>query len=245
MQRILAVVVQYFPEKDHIENFREHVDEVMVVNNTHNNIGVAAALNKGLEKAIDENYDWLLTMDQDSFFSEGSLDELKAVADSTDAAIISPYHRTEKSRPKKARTCRVSIAMTSGSLHRISACKQAGLFEEKLFIDSVDNEYCLRLGRMGFRIIQANHAVLEHSLGTVRDHGIFKTTEYDAARRYYITRNMLYVMRKYPGRFFLFGLKELIKSFALIVLIEKNKHQKIYSFFRGVADFMKGRYGPR
>lgn len=244
MARILAAVVQYFPETDYIESFRNDVDAVMIIDNTHNNIGIAAALNKALQRAIDENYDWLLTMDQDSFFTPGSIDELKSVAFSSDAAIVSPYHRTQKSRQEKSRTSNVRIAMSSGCLLRVSACKQAGFFEEKLFIDSVDNEYCLRLKKLGFRIIRANQAVLEHSLGTIQDHGFFRAIEHPAPRRYYITRNMLYVMLRYPGDFFLFGMKELVKSFFLIVFFENDKGKKLHYMTKGIVDFARGRYGP-
>lgn len=245
MPRILAVVVQYFPETDYIESFRGGVDDVMIIDNTHNNIGIAAAFNKALERAIDGNYDWLLTMDQDSFFTEGSLEELKSIAFTSDAAAVAPYHRTPKSRPAKFRISNVKIAMSSGTLLRVSACKQAGFFEEKLFIDSVDNEYFLRLRKLGFKLIQANQSVLDHSLGTVQNHGIFRSTAHSAARRYYITRNMLYVMSHYPVDFFFFGLKELIKSFLLIVTVEDDKSKKLHYMTKGVIDFVRGRYGPR
>lgn len=252
--QVLGVVVLYFPGQEiskNIESFRHGVDELITIDNSHNNVGVAAALNQALNKAIVDDYDWLLTMDQDSFFTEGSLLELKEVAYLSDEKIawVSPFHKTSKSKATpSARTTDIPIAMTSGSFLRVSACKQAGFFEEKLFIDSVDNEYCLRLRKLGFRIRQANHSVLEHSLGSVKERRFlffrFQTTTHDAARRYYITRNMLYVMSLYPMNFFLFGMKELVKSFMLIVLFENDKVKKLHYLFSGVFDFMRGRYGP-
>ncbi|HZY80863.1 MAG TPA: glycosyltransferase [Cyclobacteriaceae bacterium] len=226
MPRVLVVIVLYFPEKEP-ERFQ---DDTLIIDNTHNNIGIAAALNIGLKKAIDENYDWLLTMDQDSVFEPGALENLKQAAFSCDekTAWVSPTHITQKGK-----SAHRLVAMTSGSMLRVSACKQIGLFEEKLFIDSVDNEYCLRLRKSGFKIHRVDNSVLTHSLGP-----------HNAARRYYITRNMLYVMFKYPI-FFPFGSKELIKSFLLILFVEDDKHRKIRSFFIGVIDFLRGRYGPR
>jgi rhamnosyltransferase len=233
MPRVLAVFVLYFPEKE-IERFH---DDVIVIDNSYNNVGVAAALNIGLKKAIDEKYDWLLTMDQDSVFEPGAFENLKSAAFAAEDSVawLSPVHKTQKGIK-----IHKYVAMTSGSMLRVSACKQVGFFEEKLFIDSVDNEYCLRLRKFGYKLKHVNGCILNHSLGTLRN-GII---QHNAARRYYITRNMLYVMSRYPV-FFFFGSKELIKSFLLILLVEDDKHRKIKSYFTGVVDFIRGRYGPR
>lgn len=249
MQRVLGIVVTYFPDRPAdqiVERFKNDVDAVMVIDNTNNNIGIAAALNLGLNRAISEGFDWLLTMDQDSVFEEGALKELKNVAFSTkeNVGIVSPFHFIKRS-VKSSSVEEVPFTMTSGNLLRVSAARVAGPFEEKLFIDSVDNEYCLRLRKHGFRIIRVNQSILNHSLGTLRKNYLGSTVTHSAARRYYITRNMLYVMKKYFPKFFLFGSKELMKSFVLILLVEDDKHAKIKSIFAGVSDFLKGRYGSR
>lgn len=232
MPRILAVVVLYFPASPPADLSGE-VDDVLVVDNTNNNIGVAAALNLGLKKAVEEKFDWLLTMDQDSVFEPGALNELKKVALSCDdkVAWISPFHKTQKAKAASTGIEEVRFEMTSGSLIRTGL----GFFEEKLFIDSVDNEYCLRLRKNGYKIIRVNHAVLRHQLGTLKKNWLgFSTIVHPASRRYYITRNMLYVMSKYP-EFRMFGVKELLKSLALIILVEKDKANKLKAFFRGIS----------
>ena len=242
--RVLAVVILYFPKQEAaeiIKSFKDDVDAVMIVDNTNNNIGVAAALNLGMKRAIDEGYDWLLTMDQDSVFEDGALKILKGVALTSreNIALISPFHFIK--RPVKTSSIEeVRITMTSGNLLRVSTAKVAGSFEEKLFIDSVDNEYCLRLRKSGFKIIRVNQSILYHSLGTLKKNSLgFSTITHPAERRYYITRNMLYVMKKYFPQFFFFGSKELIKSFLLILLVEDNKAGKLKSMFRGIADWTK------
>lgn len=240
MQRILAIVVLYFPEKPVekiVASFKNEVNDILIVDNTNNNIGVAAALNQGLKRAIDEGYDWLLTMDQDSVFEPGALKELKDIAFTCkeNIAIVSPFHFIKRT-VKKSSIEEVDFIMTSGNMLRVSAAKKAGLFEEKLFIDSVDNEYCLRLRKDGFKIIRVNKSILNHSLGT---RGSFGNITHNAERRYYITRNMLYVMKKYFPKFFLFGSKELIKSFLLILFIENDKINKLKSMLRGIRDWPK------
>ncbi|MEI9919635.1 MAG: glycosyltransferase family 2 protein [Bacteroidota bacterium] len=240
MPRILAVVVLYFPSRplEHIvESFKSHVDDILVVDNTQNNTGVAAALNLGLKKALEEHYDWCLTMDQDSFFEKGALEKLKNIAFEADEKVgmISPFHKTQKSEKNVRGTIdEVRFTMSSGCLVRINTI---GYFEEKLFIDSVDTEYCLRLRKNGYKIIRVNDAVLDHELGTLKKNWLgFSTIVHPASRRYYITRNMLYIMSLYP-EIRMFGIKELIKAFVLIVIAENDKPEKIKAFFRGFRDF--------
>jgi len=52
--------------------------------------------------------------------------------------------------------------MTSGNLLNLHAVKQIGGFSEDLFIDRVDQEYCLRLRMNNFRVIQVNFVVFDH-----------------------------------------------------------------------------------
>ncbi|HEX8061435.1 MAG TPA: glycosyltransferase [Cyclobacteriaceae bacterium] len=235
MPRILAVIVLYFPARpagEIIKGFKDEVDDVLIVDNTNNNIGVAAALNKGMRKAVDEHYDWLLTMDQDSEFEPGSLSKLKNVAFESDKKVgwVSPFHRTQKTTGTRSGVEEVKTEMTSGSLVRVNT---AGYFEEKLFIDSIDTEYCLRLRKHGLKIIRVNDAVLIHQLGELKKNWLgFSTIVHPASRRYYITRNMLYVMKRYP-EFRGFGLKELAKSFVLIILVEDDKMNKLREMVRG------------
>jgi rhamnosyltransferase len=233
MPRILAVIVLYFPARPPAD-LTGKVDEVLIIDNTNNNIGVAAALNLGLKKAIDEKYDWLLTMDQDSVFEHGALEELKKVAFTAkdNVAIVSPFHLTAKAKRTSVAIEEVRFTMTSGNLVRPGL----GFFEEKLFIDSVDTEYCLRLRKNGYKIIRVNQSVLNHELGTSKKNWLgFSTIVHPASRRYYITRNMLHVMSKYPG-FIPFGLKELAKSFILIVLVEDDKINKLAAMIKGIRN---------
>jgi rhamnosyltransferase len=44
------------------------IDNVLYYPN-YQNFGIAKALNIGCQKALDEGYEWVLTMDQDSFWS--------------------------------------------------------------------------------------------------------------------------------------------------------------------------------
>ena len=53
--------------------------------------------------------------------------------------------------------------MTSGSFLNLKVYKEAGPFVDKLFIDYVDFEYCLRLKKKGFKIYKLNNTYMQHN----------------------------------------------------------------------------------
>ena len=62
------------------------------------NVGVATALNIGAEEAIKDGFKYLLTMDQDTSFNEGTLEALKEDLmniDMSKIAILTPWHATK------------------------------------------------------------------------------------------------------------------------------------------------------
>lgn len=279
MQTVLGIVVLYHPEKSLGTNLASYIhdtDHLLLIDNSevatpwltdvtqgfgskvtvitnNENKGIATALNQGLEYASSNGFDWALTMDDDSSFKEGALPLLKQFAFSADMslAIAAPFHLTPKAiHHVSAETKDLYITMTSGNLLRVDAWRKVGRFEDKLFIDSVDHEYCLRLRKAGYKITRVNNAVLFHPLGEIVYHRMLflklKTTNHSALRRYYITRNRFYVMSRYWSfdfKFFRREFFETIKSFFAVLLFEKEKGKKLRAMIRGTRDFFAGRYG--
>ena len=85
--KIMAVVVTFNPDKQAYENIRklsQQIDFILVVDNSlkssrfvlqqegievvynSENLGIGKALNFGLDYAIQHDFDWLFTFDQDS-----------------------------------------------------------------------------------------------------------------------------------------------------------------------------------
>src|SRR6476469_7072789 len=95
--KVAAVVILYHPPKDAISNIQTYydwVDKIFVFDNSEtksaihddliklskvelyqdfNNEGIAQRLNQACEIAIKEQFDWLLTMDQDTMFVENAI----------------------------------------------------------------------------------------------------------------------------------------------------------------------------
>lgn len=277
---VAGMVVLYRPGTEVLENIRSYVDQVEVlyaVDNTEDpdasfasalesipatrhlpngrNLGVATALNVGARRAIKEGYDWLLTMDQDSTAPPGMVTAMLDCLTRPGAervGLVSPLHaQVGGKRPEPPERCaRVQVAMTSGSLIRLSAYASVGPFLDELFIDQVDNEFCLRLRAAGFGVLQAGEAVLVHRVGEVRHHRFpvtMYTSNHSPVRRYYITRNRLYVGRLYRGRFPEYRrlqLRQTAKDALKILLHERQRLKKLRMMARGFLDYRRGRLGP-
>jgi rhamnosyltransferase len=273
---IAAVVILYKPGNDVYENIASYLDKVEVVfavDNTetplaetaarislltgvrylpnYSNLGVAAALNIGAERAVAAGCDFLLTMDQDSRAESDMVPRMLdclAGQDLSRLGIIAPFHVTVARRsPPEDSVCReVMTPMTSGSLLNLHAYRVAGRFRDDLFIDFVDNEYCLRLRRLGFTVLRANGALLHHRVGDTRTYGPFIATNHPPLRRYYKTRNRFLVNSLYgwdfPGHC-MFDRIRLLKEIVSILLFEREKAAKFRMMWRGFLDYRRGRFG--
>lgn len=59
----------------------------------------------------------------------------------------------------------VDFLITSGSLIALNTFESVGLFDESLFIDNVDIEWCLRAAKQGYFCAGVSSAILMHHLG--------------------------------------------------------------------------------
>jgi len=184
----------------------------------------------------------------------GSVGKLiDAVENNDNVFIACPTSKTgnlpDKHRKKGPLVDKLTC-ITSGSLLNLKLTDTIGLHNEKLFIDLVDHELCLRAKDMGYRIVQVNNALMSHRLGKL---GIrkfypftFYPTHHPPIRRYYKARNSLYVWKKYffryPG-YVLPGMARFLRMVFEILLLERDKRKNFRMIFEGIRDFCLGRYG--
>jgi len=280
-----AVIVTYHPDAVVLENLstlRPQVRHLIVVDNGSSaaelapfrlaadsqnfelvengeNLGIAAALNRGIQKARLLEAGWVLLFDQDSRVMDGFVDTMIRFFLSNPwgerLAIANPRYvdfRFGTPLPQHREVQgKLESATTSGSLSPMCIFDETGGFAEKLFIDGVDYEYSLRLREKGYVIATCAQAVLLHSPGDPTPHHSlfwksFQASNYAPIRRYYQERNKIWICRRYGRRFpgfflnqFTISLKDLIK----ILLVEKNSWPKFRFFMRGIADGLRGRMG--
>ena len=280
MYKIAAVVVLYNPEMnlfDNLNSYINQVDKLYIIDNSENNnnfsfeqiqcpekveyirnkanIGIAAALNIGAKKAIEEKFDYLLTMDQDSEASPFMVSNLlECFSLDSSIALVSPILRHRKGRNidyKTIKSCEQVLSVwTSGNLVDLNIFQKTRGYREDFFIDYVDHDFCLRLNEMGFKIYVCYKTFLIHSLGKIEEINlIFRKvypTNHSALRLYYRTRNRYSLKKNYRDivpNFFKQDDKDFWRTLLKAILFEKNKLKKIRYIMLGFIDYKKDKFG--
>lgn len=196
------------PLLDRLESAGHHVIRLP------SNRGIAGALNVGIRAALESGADYVLNVDQDSdlppeyvatalrtFETANPVTRIGIVC--VDAVNGAPALPTWVS-PEGLGL--VPEAIQTGFLISRECLETAGLMDERLVIDCVDTEYCLRARDHGFRIAVAKGTDIGHSIGRraeLRPFGIplrhaggrIATYQYHSPfRRYYIARNNIDLM---------------------------------------------------
>lgn len=245
-------------KKKNINLIKDIDNEKIEVIFNEENLGIATALNIGVKEALNQGYNWILTMDQDSKASSNMVKKMLEVYNTIDESerkeILSIFPNFVDERIQSIEENSnmdsyeyVDADITSGNLLRAEVFDKVGFFDDSLFIDLVDTDFCMRLNEKNIKMIKVRDAILYHSLGESQSvksiFGKFNTSNHSALRRYYMTRNRFYTWEKYKdlNSFTLNRDKKLFKKeFVKIILGEKDKVNKIKMVFRGYKDYKKG-----
>lgn len=250
--RVFAVVVCYHPEKRMLdrclEALKEQVEEVICIDNTEDNRGIASALNEGFRKAVDGGAGWILSMDQDSILPPGAVQALlQCAGQDPRIAQAGPRWNDDIRDDSCADT---AFLITSGSLVRATSWQAAGPFREDYFIDLVDVEYSRRLRDKGFRVVCCPQVAMEHHLGEgPMGWNIFGKKRlcyigHAPSRIYYMLRNTLYFHQEHRDAESRRLLRKLLRS-ILRMLLQDPRRREIFSYAkRAVKDYRAGITGP-
>lgn len=228
------------------------------------NMGIAFALNQGVSYALEHGYQWILTLDQDSLVTPGMVETMLNVyeslnADEREATAGLFAMPVEKALAEPGDFCseqdnidydNVLVGITSGNLLRTEIFEKVGLFDEKLFIDYVDHDFYLRLASAGYKLLECRGAKLIHCRGNYTQKNLFgkvtATTNHAAFRRYYITRNRMYIWKTYGKthpEFVRHDKKTFRKQLLKLLLVEDNKWAKLKMMVRGAMDCRCNKFG--
>lgn len=245
-------------KKKNINLIKDINNEKIKIIFNQENLGIATALNIGVKDALKQGYNWILTMDQDSKVSSNMIEKMFEVYSTIDESerkdILSIFPNFVDERIQSIEENSemnayeyVDADITSGNLLKAEVFDKVGFFDDSLFIDLVDTDFCMRLNEENIKMIKVRDAILYHSLGesqTVKSiFGKFNTSNHSALRRYYMTRNRFYTWEKYKdlNSFTLNRDKKLFKKeFIKIILGENDKINKIKMVFKGYKDYKKG-----
>lgn len=230
---------------DKVEELVKDYDRIIIQDNG-SNLGIATALKEIMDYAIAQEYDWVLTLDQDSVCQPDLIKTYLKYCEFDKTGILTcnivdRNFTIETGFAEGNEYREVPQCITSGSLISVLAYRQTDGFDEKLFIDSVDFDICINMRLHGFKIIKINYDGILHEVG----HGknvklLFKNYiayNHSPFRQYYMARNHRYLVMKYPNQFS--GVKEMIREIRaeiIILFYEKDKIEKLKSRWKGLRE---------
>ena len=140
-----------------------------------------------------------------------------------------------------------NFVINSGSLVNVKAWSDVGGYDERLFIDSIDYDFCRRLKRKGWEILQSNNLYFEHSLGDRKKilWGLFNYSSYKEFRHSNIMQSRLYLYNKFKennlssdflkNRFIL--ISKIIKQYLIVIFFEQEKFKIIKSLNKIIKNY--------
>ncbi|WP_417385605.1 glycosyltransferase family 2 protein [Gimesia sp.] len=183
------------------------------------NFGIAEAINHGITTADKMNFSHVVFFDQDSLPSPDLINTLinamnTEIRAGKKVAAVGPNYQDVKGSHSSpfvkligGRLCRIACAkdevvsvdhlITSGCLVSMASLNEIGLMEEKLFIDYVDTEWCLRAISKGYEIIGVGNAQMQHDLGNNFVQLFGRTIPvHSSLRYYYLIRNGIWLLKQ-------------------------------------------------
>jgi GT2 family glycosyltransferase len=202
---------------------RESFSSVDVIANEHN-VGFAAGCNIGMQRALEENAEYVLLVNNDTLLAPNLLRELVKEADANpQAAILSPkiYYFTrpdaiwwvggtytcwtgiakhvdlrKKDTGKHNQMRNLDWATGCVMLLRSEALRRVGLFDERIFGNGEDLDLSLRMRKAGYTVRYVPTARLRHLEGID-----YRRNVGEHVRSFTLIRNLLWVMHKH-ARFY-------------------------------------------
>lgn len=273
--KVLAGIVLYNPNlerlKENINSILKQVDSIVCIDNGSNNIdaikellnpdiyliefkenlGIATALNEILFYASRKNYEWFLTLDQDSVCMPFLIENYEKHLYVENPGIIGCTIKDRNFKTinnKKNDIDEIKECITSASFCNTAALIKVGGFSDEMFIDSVDFDICLKLRKNGYKIYKIGYVGLLHEVGKGKNVRLLWKEKvaynHSALRNYYMARNHIYMAHKYPKDISIVNviLKE-IEFDIIILFFEKNKIRKLRMRYKGIIDGIKKKMG--
>lgn len=241
--------------RDYSSYFKEP-DRVEIIQDGYN-LGIGDRINAIIRKANEEQFEWLLTMDQDSSFTDVDFSRFLKIVNEVDedsniALIGVRYNDFEKSAEGSFRLNPVTSIITSGTFLNLRSIEKIGLMNEELFIDEVDTEFSYRALLHGWRVMVCEGVYMTHALGTNKrtlSLKIFRKTYrslHSPLRLYYMTRNFLWVKGHYQKYFpeeFKIRQKQLFNVYKNNLLYNSKRIKVLKMIIKGLRDFKSNKLG--
>jgi rhamnosyltransferase len=226
------------------------------------NSGIAHAQNVGIGLAIKGGANIVALFDQDSKLEQGFLSALVAPLIIGTPDIVAPLCFDDLSNAelpsvrlnrygmsRAVHSCAssipysVDVVISSGIAATREVFEVAGTLDERLFIDFVDTEWCLRCRSKQIPIRVVPSAVMRHRIGSKAVKFIFITIlVHSPSRCYYQIRNCFHLFRMSHIPI-LFAIKETTSVFfsrAILFLIVRDKVNYCKAYLSALRDGIAG-----
>ncbi|NLJ19574.1 MAG: glycosyltransferase family 2 protein [Bacteroidales bacterium] len=239
---------------------------ILIKNN--NNLGLGAAQNIGIKKAIELHASYILLLDDDSLIEDNFVSNLikthiKLQLKGEKVAAVGPIYFNKETKeqypvtkyfgpfikrrfPKHSQPCEASFLISSGCLIPIPVLTDVGMMNEELFIDYIDVEWSFRARKKKYKLFVTPTAKMNHMIGEKRLNILGRKVSYHLPlRKYYLFRNSIYMI-KCPYISMGYKIREIVFNglrFFVYLLYSSNKIAFIkYSLF-GLLDGFSGKMG--
>jgi GT2 family glycosyltransferase len=217
-KNFVVIVVDNASTDGTAEYLEGHFPDVIVIRNSENR-GGSGGFNTGLQYAFkQEGYEYYWLLDNDVVVSEKALEnlvtalqkdkdiaiagsqmcqldnpevtnEVGAYVDFHNGHLVLNRHLTRK-RNNVAGIFDVDYVAAASMLVRADVAKKAGLWED-FFIHFDDVDWCLRIKKMGYKIVGVAESVIWHLSAAEKP---------ITWQQYYDVRNMLYLLSKHASK---------------------------------------------
>lgn len=251
------------PDYQQLQRLSDHYACTLMINQA--NLGLAKALNQGIEKALQQDFKWLILFDQDSRPAADMLDKLLSLRPLAQdprqriAALGPSIHDPRLRKPlpflqfkysgvKKIwpdatqhQLIETDMLITSGCLFNAGILRRIGFMDERLFIDNIDMEWCFRARAAHYRVLGVSDAILQHQLGDRVRHytGLGKAVLiHGPQRQYHIMRNRLLLYRRsyVPLAWKIADLPRLCFKLVYFSLLVKPRWTNFKAMLNGLKD---------
>lgn len=267
LSEFLDLVVVVDNNSTNKEILNDLTKENIIILHNDENYGLAKALNQGCDILVSNKCSHGLLLDQDSNIDDVSINYLFEKISTNSYGLVGPqiilrvgnnyietnYLIKTKLFFKKVianNDIEVLINITSGSVIDLKIWEEIGRFWEGLFIEGIDDEYCLRLNKFGFKVIIDPRAKLYQVYGEqkhIRKLGVnWYPTNHSPLRIEYLYRNKVIIMKKYffdQKQYVIFQILSLFKRMITILVAEDQRILKIKKILGGISKGLKSEEG--
>lgn len=237
------IIVDNHSSGDILLSIPDNLRNFFTIIKSNENRGIAWGLNRGLSEAFKKGYLYALTLDQDSLPVSNILTLYNTILfKEKDVGLLGTTFTDKIKDFSKVHVKSALTVITSGTLHSLKILPKVGFYNEKLFIDSVDFDFALRVKEKGYRVLRTTEPLLCHHLGSpICKFGI-KSSNHNVIRRYYMARNHVIICKLYWKKFPVWIFKK--NCFFLITIlkmfiVEKNIKEKFIATLEGIYDAFK------